>query len=340
MTREAVAKAMTERVDQLARTRTGAGLPLALLSAAAFGTSGPMAAALIGTGWTPLAAVAARVLGAALALTVPTVVTMRGRWHLLGRHARSVLAYGAFGVAACQLCYFTAVTHLSVGVALLVEYLAPVLLVGWLWLRTGTSPATMTLVGSGAALVGLLLVLDVAGGAKVDLPGVLWAFGAAIGAVVYFVTASRDDTGLPSIALAGTGMGVGGILLVAAGAVGLLPLRTSTAQVQLAGHASPWWVPIVIIAVVAAALAYVTGTAAARLLGPTLASFAAMTEVLFAVLFAWLLLGQLPTPVQLAGGAFILLGVGVVRYAQLRSRPTRRATPDLSVPTVPADERG
>jgi drug/metabolite transporter (DMT)-like permease len=57
---------------------------------------------------------------------------------------------------------------------------------------------------------------------------------------------------------------------------------------------------------------------AARALGSKLASFVGLTEVLFAVLFAWLLLGQLPTVVQLLGGALIVAGVAMVRIDELR----------------------
>jgi drug/metabolite transporter (DMT)-like permease len=58
---------------------------------------------------------------------------------------------------------------------------------------------------------------------------------------------------------------------------------------------------------------------AARSLGSKLASFVGLTEVLFAVLFAWLLLGQLPTVVQLIGGVLIVAGVALVRVDELRS---------------------
>jgi len=64
---------------------------------------------------------------------------------------------------------------------------------------------------------------------------------------------------------------------------------------------------------VAAAIAYVTGVAAVRLLGSRVASFVGLTEVLFAVLFAWLLLSQTPTAVQAVGGLLVLAGVALVR---------------------------
>jgi drug/metabolite transporter (DMT)-like permease len=75
-------------------------------------------------------------------------------------------------------------------------------------------------------------------------------------------------------------------------------------------------VPVLGLSLIAAVIAYVAGIGAARRLGAKLASFIGMTEVLFAILFAWLALGQLPTPIQFAGGAFILAGIALVRAGE------------------------
>ena len=74
-----------------------------------------------------------------------------------------------------------------------------------------------------------------------------------------------------------------------------------------------WLVPVLGLALVAAVVAYVAGIAGARLLGAKVASFVGLTEVLFAVLFAWLFLGELPTSMQLVGGVLIISGVAVIR---------------------------
>ena len=104
-------------------------------------------------------------------------------------------------MAGCQLAYFYAVTHLSVGVALLLEYLAPVLIVLWLWGRHRQTPRRLTVLGVGLAVIGLLLVLDVLGGsATVSLVGVLWAFGAAVCLVLYFLLAAHVDDDVPASA--------------------------------------------------------------------------------------------------------------------------------------------
>lgn len=72
------------------------------------------------------------------------------------------------------------------------------------------------------------------------------------------------------------------------------------------------------MSLVSAVIAYVAGIAAARRLGARLASFTGMAEVFFAVLYAWLLLGQMPSPMEFTGGAFMLAGVILVRVDETR----------------------
>lgn len=293
------------------------GLSLALISAAAFGTSGAFGKALFEGGWTPAAAVTARIGIAALVLAIPTALELRGRWHLLRRNIWTILIYGMTGVAGCQLFYFIAIDHLSVGVALLLEYLSPVLLVLFAWARTRRAPSRLTMAGAALALAGLALVLNVFGGVQLDAIGVVFGLAAAVCSAAYFLVASRtDEDGLPPLALAGAGMAAGVLPLLVVGALGILPMRATTESVEFVGHRVSFLVPLLGIAVLAAAFAYVTGVMSARMLGSRVASFVALSEVLFAVLFAWLLLGELPLPIQLAGGALIVLGVILVRAAE------------------------
>jgi len=290
-----------------------AGLVLAVLSAATFGTSGTFATTLIDTGWSAGAAVTARLLIAALVLTVPAVVVLRGRWSLLWSSSRSVAAYGVVAVAVAQVCYFNAVQHLSVGIALLLEYLGTVLIVGWLWVRHGQRPRRLTVGGIAVVVVGLALVLNINGHQHIDLVGVLWGAGAAVGLATYFVVSAKSHDGIPPIAMAWAGMTVGAACLLLLGVVGALPLRASTQDVQFLDHRMSWLVPVLGLSLVAAAFAYATGIHAAQALGAKVASFVGLSEVLFAVVFAWVMLGQQLRPLQIVGGALVLTGVAIVR---------------------------
>jgi drug/metabolite transporter (DMT)-like permease len=289
----------------------------ALLSAATFATSGPFAKSLLTTGWTPGSVVFLRIAGAALILAVPTVRGLRGRWHQLLRAWPQLVIYGLMAVAVPQVAFFYAVEHLSVGVALLLEYLGMVLVVVWQALVARRAPRSTTLTGMAFAVVGLLLVLDVLGGVRIDGIGVLFGLVAAFGLASFFLLSEgRHEDSLPPLALAGGGLVVAGTAFGLLGAARVLPMSFPSSAVSLAGTSFPWWVAVVELAVIAAATSYVSSIVAARLLGAKLASFVGLSEVMFAVLFAWLLLGELPRPVQLLGGLFILAGVVVVRAEQ------------------------
>lgn len=309
-------------------SRLAAGLGLAVVSATTFGLSGTLARGLMDAGWSAGAAVLARVLLAAVVLAVPGALAMRGRWRLLRTGAGLVTTYGVVAVAGAQLCYFYAVGQMQVGVALLIEYTAPVAVVTWLWLRHGHRPTRLTLLGAGIAACGLILVLDLVSGADLSLAGVLWALGAMVGAATYFVISADEENGLPGISLAAAGLAVGGVVLLGAGALDLVPMRATTAEVSFDGRLVPWWLPVLGLGLVTAAVAYVTGIEAGRRLGSRLASFVALLEVLMALVFAWLLLGELPRPIQMVGGLLVLAGVMVVKLGEGSWSPTVEPLPE------------
>ena len=308
----------TPAAEPARRAGQGAGIGLGLLSAMCFGTSGTFGAALEGAGWSPAGAVLARVLVAALALTVPALFALRGRWALLRRSARQVVVYGLVGVAACQVCYFNAIARMDVGISILLEYLGIVLVVGWLWARHGQRPRTLTVAGGVAALGGLALMLNLSGSGGVSLTGVLFALAAAVSMAVYFfqsaqTSAAGGGEALPPVALTWGGMVTGAAFIALLGAARIMPLRFASSSVTLLDARVSWLLPVLGLGVVAAAIAYVTGIAAARRLGAKLGSFVAMAEVLFAAGFAWVLLHQVPTGMQFLGGLLILAGVIAVR---------------------------
>jgi drug/metabolite transporter (DMT)-like permease len=297
------------------------GVGLAVFSAATFGTSGSFASSQMTTGWTPGAAVTVRICLAALFLTIPAVLQLRGQWSLLRRSLPTVLGFGVFAVAGAQLFYFNAVDHLSVAVALLLEYSGTILVVCWVWLRHGQRPRRLTLAGAAVALSGLVLVLDLTGAQHVDMVGVLWGLAAATGLAGYFIISSRTEDPLPPLALSWAGLTVGGAILLVLGAVGAVPLHASTRDADFNGHHTSWLVPVLGLSFVAAAVAYAAGIGAARRLGARLASFVGLAEVLFAVLFAWVLLGQRPTALQAVGGLVVLIGIALVKADERDEQP-------------------
>ena len=307
--------------DTSAGTQLSSGLLFAIVSATAFGLSGSLARGLLDAGWSAGAVVLVRLSLGALVVAPLAVRALRGRWSAVCKHSGFILLFGALPVAGAQFGYFSAVQRMDVGPALLIEYTAPAAVVVWLWLGHGERPRTLTVAGAGLAAVGLVLVLDLLSGADLAPLGVFWALFAMVGAASYFVLAAKPRPDLPPVALAGAGLTAGALVLGALGIVGLLPMDASTASPSYAVGDAPWWLPLVGLGVITAGFAYCTGIAASRRLGSRLSSFVALLEVVAGVTFAWLLLDQLPGPLQLVGGMLIIAGVIVVKLGERPPTP-------------------
>lgn len=311
------------------------GLGLALASSATFGTSGSFATSLIRSGWSPDAAATIRICVAALVLTIPALIQLRGRFAVLRNGFKPITGYGVLAVGGAQVCYFNAVAHLSVAVALLLEYSGILLVIGWLWLTKNHRPRRLTVAGALTSLIGLTLVLNLLSDHHLNMVGISWAIGAAVGLAVYYVMSANTDDGVPPLVFAWGGLLTGGVALLIADAVGVLPFRAPRATVTLAHTHLSWIVPVIGLSIVAAAIAYVAGIAGVRLLGAKVASFVGLTEVMFAVLFAWWLLGQSLTVAQLMGGALVVAGIALVRLDELASPRTVQVPDSPRTHTTP-----
>jgi drug/metabolite transporter (DMT)-like permease len=308
------------------------GLLFAVGSAFTFGMSGPFAKSLMVAGWSPTAAVTARLAGGALVMAIFATIVKPDWIREARRHSRVVIAYGLVPIAGAQLCYYNAVSHLSVGVALLLEYTAPILVVGWIWATTRRRPRGMTLAGVGLAVAGIVLVLDIlSGAAHVNAIGVAWALAAAICAACYFMMSDEvtaDGSGLSSITLSAGGLVVGAVAVGLLGLSGVMPLTFTADDAVVAGLTVPWWVPVIVLGVVSTAIAYTLGISGVARLRPSFASLVGLGEVLFAVLSAWVLLGEAVTLTQAVGGVVVLVGLALARQGDRSAEVTAATWPD------------
>lgn len=294
-------------------------LGAAVLSALFFGMSGTFVKPVLDAGWSPGAGSIVRTGLGAVILAVPTVLGLRGRWHLVRRHWIALLVFGGVGIAGTQTAYFVAVSRIPVSTALMIEYLAPVLLViaTSVWLRR--FPPVRVVAGTVAAMIGLALVLDLGAGVSVD-PGGLAAAGVAavVCAVCFQLSATLP---LPPIALTGLGLAVATATSALLGALGVVPVLVGSWTVDLAGSTVSTLVPLAVVVLIATAAAYSVEVAAASRIGARPASFLALTEVLFATVVAAVVLGQIPGLLQVAGGAVLVAGVVLVISVRTEHRP-------------------
>ncbi|MFR9803083.1 EamA family transporter [Pseudonocardia sp. RS010] len=301
------------------------GLAFAVVSAVSFGLSGPFAKALIDAGWSSAGAAFVRIGGSAVVVLVLLAATRPGVLAALRADAPALLLYGLLAMAGVQVAFFNAVRYLPVSIALLLEYLGPVLVIGWAWVVRRQPPSRRTLVGAAVAIVGLLLVVQVWSGTAVPPAGLAWGLAAAVCQASYFLLADRAGVATPPLVLAGVGMAVGTVVVATLGLTGVLPLVMTTppaGPVLLAGVDVGWVVAAGLLVLVSTVVAYLTGVVAIRRIGAARGSLVALLEVVATAVASWLLLGEVPAAIQLAGGVLILVGVALTR-----SRPAGVAEP-------------
>jgi drug/metabolite transporter (DMT)-like permease len=321
------------------RSSTSAGLLVAIIAAATFGTSGTLVKPLLEAGWSPAAAVTVRALVGGVVLAPVAFVALHGRWAVLWRSRNRVLAMGLIGVAGTQLLYFAAIQRIPVGTGILIEYMAPLLLVAVAWARTRRMPKVVVLVGSVVALAGLVMVVSPGGSAGVDALGLTFALAAMVGCAIYYVVAAQPSDGLPPVALAAAGLVVGGVVLGLVGLTGVVPFTATFGEVDMFGGSVSWWLPLLLVGIVSTAIAYATSITASEMLGSRLASFVGLLEVVAATFYAWLLLGEQLSVPQLLGGVLILIGIGFVRSEKTDPpiEPSSIDTRSVAAPTRTAD---
>ncbi|MFF1923216.1 DMT family transporter [Streptomyces sp. NPDC058221] len=293
-----------------------AGLGLALASAFAFGGSGVAAKPLIEAGLDPLHVVWLRVAGAAL---VMLPVAWRHRALVRSRPVL-LLGFGLLAVAGVQACYFAAISRIPVGVALLVEYLAPALVLGWVRFVQRRPVTRAAAVGVVLAVGGLACVVEVWSGLSFDVVGLLLALGAACCQVGYFVLSDQGSGERAAgaepphpVGVIAYGLLIGAAVLTVVARPWGMEWSLLGGDTTMNGTDVPAWLLLVWIVLLATVIAYVTGVISVRLLSPAVAGVVACLEAVIATVLAWVLLGEHLAAAQLIGGFLVLFGAFIAQ---------------------------
>ncbi|MFE0172321.1 EamA family transporter [Streptomyces sp. NPDC059002] len=305
------------------RSGRWAGTGLAVLSACCFGTVGPVTRLLTTAGLTALQVaqlrltVAAALLLAYGAATGRRLVPKRREWP-------AVAVLGLISFAALQVLCGVSVARIPIGMFVVVQYLAPALVV--LWVRTVRGTAQPRRVWAGAALVpvGLLLAGQVWGNWRLDPLGVLAAAGVAAALAVRFLVVGSALARSDPLTLATAGLTVGAVAVNVWSLPTSFPYPVLGQAVQYGGLVFPVWALACWVALVATLLAYLTGIAAQVHLPPTAASPLASLETVAGVATAALLLGEEVSAARTAGLAIVLTGA-LIAQNSMRTQPPRRS---------------
>ncbi|MFD7339744.1 DMT family transporter [Streptomyces violascens] len=308
------------------------GLGLALVSAFAFGGSGVAAKPLIEAGLDPLHVVWLRVTGAAL---VMLPVAWRHR-RLVLRKPALLAGFGLLAVAGVQACYFASISRIPVGVALLVEYLAPALVLGWVRFVQRRPVSRAAALGVVLAVGGLACVVEVWSGLSFDAVGLLLALGAACCQVGYFVLSDQGaegDDAVDPLGVIAYGLLIGALVLTVVARPWDMKWSVLGGSADMNGSQVPAVLLLCWIVLIATVVAYVTGVISVRKLSPQVAGVVACLEAVLATVFAWVLLGEHLSAPQIIGGAVVLTGAFIAQS----SAPGAASGPVASGGSAPAE---
>jgi drug/metabolite transporter (DMT)-like permease len=323
---------MTTRVQR--RTGRFVGLWLALGAAMAMGSAAAALKAMASTGLPAVNMAQARLLVGAVALMAVAVVVRRGRLRVARKDWWLVGAYGLVSLAANQVVFSMSLSRLSVGVALLLEYLAPVLVALWVRFVRREPVSGLVWVGIVGTLLGLGMVGRVWAGFALDGVGFVLGLLAAVTMASRFVLGDRGLRRQDPLVLAAWGTTVAAGALLVTGVVAPFPVDALAREVDLDGIGVPAVLLVAWVGLVGTAAGVLLVMVAQRLLTPTSASLVVSLEVVVGAGLAYVILGEAPTGLQVLGGAVMFAGVAVAQVGVAR-RARRRETP-ATAPVVGA----
>nr|CEL16839.1 putative integral membrane protein [Kibdelosporangium sp. MJ126-NF4]CTQ91933.1 putative integral membrane protein [Kibdelosporangium sp. MJ126-NF4] len=306
-----------------------------LAASAFFATSGPLAKPAMAAGLSPLQVVSVRIGLAALLLVIGVAVIRPRLLRVQRRDWRVILGFGLFGVAGAQTMYFAAVSQLPVGIAMLLEFMAPLLVALWVRFVRGTVLPAKAWVGTAVALVGLAMVAQVWDGVRLDTIGLLAGVASAMCAACYFLIGEHGLTAMHPLTMTTYGSLVGAVVLCTITPPWTLPADILVKQTPM----GPVWILLAAVAVLSTTIAYSIGMAALRHLPSNVVSVLSLAEPVIAAAIAWVLLNEQLTVVQIIGGVALLAGAFVVQRA---STPFSQVldSPDHGRPSVASQPGG
>jgi drug/metabolite transporter (DMT)-like permease len=303
-------------------SRQALGYVIYIAAAVCFALNGSISAGIIDSGLDPTRLSQLRVTAAFAILLVFVAITNRSALRIRRAEIIPLLAFGILGVGMTQWMYFVALQYLDVGVALLIEFTAPILVA--LWFRFGWHQPTRALVwvGLGLALGGLALVGQVWKGLVFNGLGVLAAFGAAAALATYYVLGDvevRRPEPRDPISLTMWGFGAAALFWAVVQPWWSFPvgdLAQASEPMGQAGWQLPVWALASWMVVMGTVVPFGLALTALKYIRASQASVIGMVEPLLAIFIAWVLLGQEMTPVQLAGAVLVLAGVVVTERSR------------------------
>jgi drug/metabolite transporter (DMT)-like permease len=283
-----------------------------------------------------------RSTGAFVGLALALVLMRPGALRFSRRELPFLVAFGVLGLALVQWTYFAAIERLDIGIALLIQYTAPLLIAVWARFVMHEHVRARIWAALGLSLFGLGLVVDVWRGLSLDGVGVVFAFGAALSFAFYILMAERGIVRRDPISLLCLGMLFSSVFWGILEPWWSFPTEIVDDDVSLLGNLAqynlPVWLLMLSMLVLGTIVPFALLVGALRHLPATRVGIAAMFEPVAATIVAYLWLDEALSGLQLAGAALVLGGILLAQTAR-DAQTLAGAARQVRVGTAAFDER-
>lgn len=302
---------------------------MALGAAALFAVNATASKVLMEAGLTSVQLVALRSAGAAVCLLGLVAVTRPGALRVKRDELVYLAVFGITGIAFVQWFYFVAIRRLPVGIALLLEYTAPLLVALWVRFARGEQVRPRVWAALVLCLGGLGVVAQVWSGLRLDAIGVAAALAAAVSLAAYYLLGEHGLGRRDSLSLSAWTFAFSALLWAVVQPWWTFPFGVLASGMALPGPlaavAVPAWVLAAWVVLLGTVAPFLLVLGAIGKLGAHRVGLLGMAEPVAAGMVAWMLLGEVLTPVQLVGAAVVLAGIALAETS--RRAPVEAATP-------------
>jgi drug/metabolite transporter (DMT)-like permease len=307
--------------ESVPRTRGPAvGYVMVMTAAALFAVNGTVAKVVLESGVTPFRLTQARCLGALIGLGVIALVTRPSSLRTTRRELAFLALFGVCGVAFVQLFYFAAIQHLEIGVSLLIQYTAPLLVALWARFVFREHVRRRVWLALGLALVGLSVMVDVWGGVPLSTLGVVLSLVSACTFAAYLLLAEHAVGRRDPVSLLVYGFFFASLFWAVVQPWWSFPFDEISHEISLLGNLEnaqlPAWLLVVAIVLVGTIVPFILMVGSLQHLPATTVGMVAMLEPVLGALVAYLWLGETLAAQQLVGGAIVLAAIFLAQTAR------------------------
>jgi drug/metabolite transporter (DMT)-like permease len=297
------------------------GYAMVWTAALLFAVNGSVSKVVLSSGLDSRELTQARSTGAFVGFAVVLALVRPRALRVTRRELPFLVLFGVTGVAFVQWFYFAALDRLPVGIALLLQYLAPLFVALWARFAFHEHVRRRVWLALVLALVGLSIVAELwSGGGDLDGIGVAAGICGAIAYAVYVLTAERGVRVRDPVSLSCYGFLFAAVFWAAVRPLWRFPTELLGEDVSLLGNLEqyevPLWLLLAFVIVIGTMVTFALIVGSLRYVPATRVGIIAMLEPVAAALVAYLWLGETLGAAQLVGGAVVLAGIALAQTAR------------------------